>query len=90
MGKKILEIVAMLASKYENATFGLIIGALLTFLIGSVPFLGGPLSAFLGPLLMFFGMGKGFMEDLRKDSPQLAVAITEAGTIFQPLNPQTA
>ena len=47
IGKKVLEIVVMLASKYKHATVGLIIGALLAFLIGAIPLLGPLLSGFL-------------------------------------------
>jgi hypothetical protein len=86
IGKKVLEIVVMLASKYKNATLGLIIGALLTFLISTIPLLGPPLSGFLGSLLMLFGLGKGLWEDVKKDSPELAASITDAGVVFQPLN----
>jgi len=85
-GKKLLEIVVMLASKYKSATLGILIGALMTFLIGAIPFLGPPLSSFLGPLLMLFGLSKGIWEDVKKKSPQLAASISDAGMIFQPLN----
>lgn len=85
-GKKVLEIVVMLASKYKNATTGLILGALLTFLISAIPLLGPPLSGFLATFLMLFGLAKGFWQDMKKDSPQLAASIAEAGAIFQPLN----
>ena len=86
LGKKVLEIVVMLASKYKHATLGVLIGALLTVLISTIPVLGPPLSSFLGSLLMLFGLGKGLWEDVKKDSPELAASITEAGMIFQPLN----
>lgn len=86
MGKKILEMVMMLVSKYQHAAFGLLLGALLASLIAAVPLVGPPLAAFLQPLLMLFGLGKGLWEDLKKDSPQIAVAVTEAGSVFYPLN----
>lgn len=76
----------MLAEKYKSATLGIIIGALLTFLISTIPFLGPPLSSFLAPLLILFGLSKGLWEDLKKDSPQLAASISDAGKIFEPLN----
>ncbi len=90
LGKRLLEIVIMLGSKYKHATFGLIIGAFLTALISLIPWIGPPLASFLGPLLMLFGFTKGLWEDLKRDSPQMAADISEAGTIFQPLNPQVA
>lgn len=88
-GKKLLEIIIMLASKFENAAIGVLIGALLTFLIASIPLLGPALASFLGTFLMLFGLGKGLWDDLMKSSPQLAASIVEAGVIFQPLNGKT-
>lgn len=85
-GKKVIEIILLLTSKYTNATLGVIIGALLAFLIGLIPFLGAILSSFLASLLMLFGLGKGLWEDVKKDSPELAASISDAGMIFQPLS----
>ncbi len=84
-GKKILEIVIMLASKFQLATFGLLLGAFLTFLIGLLPFIGPALAGFLGPLLMLLGLAKGVWEDLKKDKPEIAASIVDAGDLFSPL-----
>ena len=85
-GKKVLEIIILLATKYKEATLGVIIGALLTFLISIIPILGPILAGFLGSFLMIFGLGKGLWEKVKKDSPRLAASITDAGVIFEPLN----
>ena len=90
MGKKILEMVIMLASKFKHATFGLILAALLTSLIAAIPLIGGFLAGFLGPIIALFGLGKGLWEDLKRDTPALAISINEAGSVFYPLNPITA
>ncbi len=90
MGKKILEMVFMLAAKYKHAAFGLLLGAMLASLIASIPLFGPPLAAFLQPLLMLFGLGKGLWEDLKKDSPEIAISIQEAGSVFTPLNGSAA
>lgn len=84
-GKKVLEIALMLARKYPNATLGLVLGALLTFLISTVPLVGSILSSFLGTLLMLFGLAKGLWDDLKKTSPQLVAAVVESGEVFKPL-----
>jgi hypothetical protein len=84
-GKKVIEIAIMLASKYKMATFGLILGALLTFLIGTIPIIGDALSGFLGTWIMLLGFLKGLWEDLKKDNPDLSNSIIEAGSIFSPL-----
>jgi hypothetical protein len=90
MGKKILEMVIMLASKYKHAAFGLLLGALLGSLIAAIPLVGAALAAFLQPLLMIFGLGKGLWEDLKRDSPEIATSITETGSVFYPLKGQMA
>ena len=84
-GKKALEIAIMLTSKYKMATFGTILGALLTFLISGIPWIGDPLSGFLDTFLMGLGFLKGLWEDLKKDYPDLSNSIIEAGSIFSPL-----
>lgn len=86
MGKKILEIVIMLTKKYPKATFGVIFGALLTFLIGFLPLIGSLLASFLGPLLMLLGLAKGLWEDMKKTDPDIAASITNVGEVFEPLS----
>lgn len=89
-GKKILEIVIMLADKYKSATFGVIIAALVTLLIASIPLIGPPLAWFSSKFLLALGFTLGMWEDLKKDSPKLAVSIEEAAALFNPLNAKTA
>lgn len=85
IGKKILEIVLMIASKYPNTTFGLIIAAMLTLLISLIPVLGGLLASFLGPIIAIFGLTVGFFKDLKNSNPTLVVDIEKASDIFSPL-----
>ena len=85
IGKKILEIAIMLMSKFKIATFGLIVGALLTLLIGTIPLIGPPLAAILTPYLLASGLGLGLLEDLKRDTPDLSSSIIDAVEIFAPL-----
>ena len=85
IGKRVMEITMLLVNKYPNAGLGVILGALLASLIGAIPLLGAPLAAFLGPLLMLFGLSKGIWEDVKTSKPRLAGDISEASVIFQPL-----
>lgn len=87
MGKIIIEMVIVMVAKYKHTTFGLIVASLISLLIAAIPWVGPALAGFLGPIMMVYGLGKGFWEDLKKDSPELASSITEAGARFQPLNP---
>jgi len=85
IGKKILEIAIMLMSKFKIATFGLIVGALLTVIISSIPLIGAALATFLAPWLLLLGLGRGFLEDLKRDTPDLSSSIIDAVEIFAPL-----
>lgn len=85
VGKRIIEIAIMLASKYRHATFALIVACLLTFLISMIPFIGPVLASFLGPLIALLGLAIGIWEDLKRDDPKFATVIVEAGSIFSPL-----
>jgi hypothetical protein len=86
LGKKILELVLLLAAKFPSTTFALILAALVTALIASIPLLGPILSGFLGPLLVLFALGKGVWEDLKRSDSLLSEAIEEAMQLFAPLN----
>ncbi len=85
IGKKILEIAIMLMSKFKIATFGLIVGALLTLFIASIPIIGPHLAAFSTPFLLASGLGLGLLEDLKLTSPDLSSSIINAVEIFAPL-----
>ena len=85
VGKRLLEITMLLVKKYPNAGIGVVLGALIASLIGSIPLLGPPLAAFLGPLLMLFGLAKGLWDDVKAEEPRLAGDIIAAEEIFQPL-----
>jgi hypothetical protein len=86
LGKKILELVLLLAAKFPSTTFALILAALVTALIASIPLLGPILSGFLGPFLVLFALGKGLWEDLKRSDSLLSEAIEEVVQLFSPLN----
>ena len=83
IGKKIVEIVIMIVSKFPNATFGLVLGLIVGALVTSIPLIGGLLGAFVLPIAAAFGLATGYMNDLRDNS--LAKKVAEASTMFQPL-----
>ena len=85
LGKRLLEITMLLVKKYPNAGLGVILGALIASLIGAIPLLGPPLAAFLGPLLMLFGLAKGLWDDVKTREPKLAGDIVASEEVFQPL-----
>lgn len=85
IGKRIIEIAIMLASKYRHATFALIIASLLTLLIGMIPLIGPILASILGPLMAALGLVVGVWEDLKRQDPKFAAVITDSGKLFAPL-----
>jgi len=87
VGKRVVEIVIMILSKFPNATFGLIIGLLVGALVAAIPLLGAILGAFVMPIATIFGLAKGYIEDLKDQA--LARKIAEAVAMFQPLNGET-
>lgn len=84
VGKRIVEIVVMIASKFPNATFGLILGLLIGALIATIPLIGAFFAAIVAPLAAIFGLAKGYAEDLKDQG--LNRKIEEATAMFQPLN----
>lgn len=78
LGKKLIEIGLTLASKYPNATIGVIVAALLATLVSLVPVIGPFLSSFLGPLMLIYGLVDGFLTDFKSSKPKLADDIREA------------
>ena len=83
IGKKIVEIVLMIASKFPNATFGLVLGLIVGALVASIPLIGGLLGAFVLPIAAAFGLATGYVNDVRDQS--LAKKVAEASAMFQPL-----
>jgi hypothetical protein len=83
IGKKIVEIVIMIVSKFPNATFGLVLGLIVGALVTSIPLIGGLLGAFVLPIAAAFGLATGYMDDLRDNS--LAKKVAEVSAMFQPL-----
>jgi len=83
IGKKIVEIVLMIASKFPNATFGLVLGLIVGALVASIPLIGGLLGAFVLPIAAAFGLATGYVDDVRDQS--LAKKVAEASAMFQPL-----
>ncbi|KUJ83430.1 hypothetical protein AWR36_006100 [Microbulbifer flavimaris] len=78
IGRRLLEIVLMLCARFPGAGLGLLTGALLTYVVACLPFLGAILADFLGPLLMLFGLGRGLWQDLTNRAPEAAATIVSA------------
>ncbi len=83
IGHKILEVVLQLVSRFPNASFGLIFGAIAGALVGGVPLIGFVLGPVVTPLLAAFGLLMGAKADFADAA--LEGRIMEAVATFDPL-----
>ena len=65
IGKRIIEIVFDIVKRFPRASFGLVLGVILSVLVASIPIIGGILASFLAPVIIAFGLGAGFMKDMK-------------------------
>ena len=65
IGKRIVEIVFDVVKRFPGTTLGLVLGVILSVLIDSIPIIGAILAPLLAPVLIAFGLGIGFMKDMR-------------------------
>ncbi|MGQ0564830.1 MAG: hypothetical protein ACT4OK_07135 [Gemmobacter sp.] len=73
IGRKVLAVAFDLVARFQNVTFGIIIALLLSAVLGTIPLLGGVISALLTPLMLAFGIARGAMLDFRNASLQSEV-----------------
>ena len=64
IGRKILEVVCFLLREFPKATFGLIFGAVVGFLVTSIPVIGFAIGPLFKALAMACGLVFGFIEDV--------------------------
>lgn len=63
VGKKIIEVVRVLAKNFPHITAGMIIGITLSFLVSCIPVLGPLLSWICTPLFLLIGTGAGILKE---------------------------
>lgn len=78
IGRKILDLIGQVKNEYPNATFGLIFGGIVGFLISSIPFLGQVLGPIVTPLLMAFGFVAGIHQDFQNKALERKIAAIAA------------
>ena len=83
IGKRIVEIVFDIVKRFPNATFGLVLGVILSVLITSIPIIGAILGAVLTPILIAFGLGAGFMNDMKES--RIVQVVKDETASFEPL-----
>ena len=65
IGRKILDVVVFVGRHFPNATFGMVCGAVIGILIGSIPIIGSLLGG-ITPILAILGLSLGAIEDLKQ------------------------
>lgn len=75
IGRKILDCVANLFNEFPQAGFGMIFGAIVSYLIGSIPVIGFVFGPFMGPLLIAFGLLGGAYQDIRDKNLARRIAL---------------
>jgi hypothetical protein len=84
VGKKIIEVVKVLAKNFPNITTGLIIAVTLSVLVSCIPVLGPLLGWICTPLFLLLGVGVGILKDY--EHTDLGKALEEIlNTIFSGL-----
>lgn len=63
IGRKILDVIVSLFQEYPQAGFGMLLGAILGFLVSSIPIIGVVLGPLFTPLGMAFGLVAGAIQD---------------------------
>ncbi len=70
IGRKILTFVLDLVKTFPAVAMGTIAALVITAVVGSVPIIGPPLAAFVGPILLAIGVSAGALKDFTNDKLQ--------------------
>jgi len=84
VGRKIIDFVALTFKEYPTASFGMIFGAIIGFLITAIPILGAVLGPLVTPILIALGLIVGLYNDIQDKA--LLRKITEINANFSALN----
>ena len=85
LGRRIVDIAVVLQIQFPRATFGLIVGLVVSILITAIPILGSVLGGIITPIAVAAGVGLGFVADIQNN--KLYRKITDATALFDPLKP---
>jgi hypothetical protein len=80
IGRKIIDYIATIFKEFPSASFGMIFGAIVGFLISSIPFLGVVLGPIVTPIIIALGMIVGVYNDIQDKA--LVRRISEVNSSF--------
>ncbi len=78
VGMKILSTCLNMIKTFPHTAFGVVIGAVLSVLVGSVPLIGALIGPFLAPLFLAFGVGMGAIADFQSSAFRARMDAVEA------------
>ncbi len=84
IGRKIIDFICSIFRDFPTATFGIVFGSIVGFLISSIPVLGIILGPIVTPILISLGLLAGVYEDIKDKN--LSRKIAEINAKFSALN----
>jgi uncharacterized membrane protein required for colicin V production len=84
IGRKIIDFVCSMFKEYPTASFGMVFGGILGFLISAIPIIGFVLGPIVTPILIALGLMMGSYEDIKDKN--LSRKIAEINAKFSALN----
>jgi hypothetical protein len=73
VGRKILTFVLDLVKTFPAIAMGTIAALVITAVVGSIPIIGAPVAAFVGPILLALGITAGALKDLTNENLQYRI-----------------
>ncbi len=86
IGRKIIDFICSVFKEYPTASFGMVFGAIVGFLITSIPILGVVLGPIVAPIAIALGLILGLHEDIKDKALERKIA--EINAKFSALKPQ--
>lgn len=84
IGRKIIDFICRVLTEFPSATFGMVFGAIVGFLIFSIPIIGVVLGPFFAPIAIALGLAGGLLEDIKDKALARRIAVINGK--FAPLH----
>jgi hypothetical protein len=65
IGRKILSVALEIVTTFPGILFGVAVASIVTLIVGTIPFVGPLLAAFVGPIMLATGLTMGALSDFR-------------------------
>lgn len=78
IGLKVVTTCLNAIKAYPNTAFGIVVSAVLSFLVGSIPLIGAIIGPFMAPLFLAFGVGMGAIADFQSSAFRARMDAMEA------------